>query len=291
MEGSESNLTRPIFLGVSSGLMVGGIYGWMMLVGNDDYLTTIFQDDVDQARFIDMIRYKALMVGFAVSGAVTLISSYLMNREKDESDSVSSAHLRKVIKEVTMTHFYNSEAWPRKLLSSEELKVFYEVITGLLPGAEAVMYSINQCWNNQADHHSWIMPDGHTAYVPVVEGISGTYMDSELGEIPLKWYQKTNSQNYRSLCPNVIHSIDGYVAREMVRRCDFQLSHVHDCFVFNPNYLQKVSKTYREIMAELAKSDLFNSILRQLTGNSNLVVTKISNDLDIDILNSEYMLS
>ena len=44
-------------------------------------------------------------------------------------------------------------------------------------------------------------------------------------------------------------------------------------------------------MAELAKSDLFNSILRQLTGNSNLVVTKISNDLDIDILNSEYMLS
>lgn len=100
MEGSESNLTRPIFLGVSSGLMVGGIYGWMMLVGNDDYLTTIFQDDVDQARFIDMIRYKALMVGFAVSGAVTLISSYLMNREKDESDSVSSAHLRKVIKEV-----------------------------------------------------------------------------------------------------------------------------------------------------------------------------------------------
>jgi hypothetical protein len=135
------------------------------------------------------------------------------------------------------------------------------------------------------------MPDGHTAYVPVVEGISGTYIDNELGEIPLKWYQKTNSQNYRSLCPNVIHSIDGYVAREMVRRCDFQLSHVHDCFVFNPNYLQKVSKTYREIMAELAKSDLFNSILRQLTGNSNLVVTKISNDLDIDILNSEYMLS
>ena len=77
----------------------------------------------------------------------------------------------------------------------------------------------------------------------------------------------------------------------MVRRCDFQLSHIHDCFVFNPNYLQKVSKTYREIMAELAKSDLFNSILRQLTGNSNLVVTKISNNLDIDILNSEYMLS
>jgi len=198
---------------------------------------------------------------------------------------------RKIIKQVAMTHFYNSKAKPKALLSPKELEVFYEIITGLLPGAEDVVDTINNCWNYAKDYHSWIMPDGHTAYVPVVEGISGTYIDNELGEIPLKWYQKTNSQNYRSLCPNVIHSIDGYVAREMVRRCDFQLSHVHDCFVFNPNYLQKVSKTYREIMAELAKSDLFNSILRQLTGNSNLVVTKISNDLDIDILNSEYMLS
>ena len=37
---------------------------------------------------------------------------------------------------------------------------------------------------------------------------------------------------------------------------------------------------------------LFNSILRQLTGNSNLVVTKISNNLDIDILKAvEGMIS
>ena len=198
---------------------------------------------------------------------------------------------RKIVKEVTMTHFYNSEAWPKKLLSSEELKVFYEVITGLLPGAESVMNSINQCWNTEADHHSWIMPDNHTVYVPVLQEMSTNYPDPEFGDIPLRWKQAGPSDDYRSLCPNVIHSIDGYIAREMIRRCDFQLSHIHDCFVFNPNYLQKVSKTYREIMADIAKSDLFGDILRQITGNGSLKINKPNTNLSADILNSEYMLS
>ncbi len=198
---------------------------------------------------------------------------------------------RKIAKQVVMTHFYNSKATPKALLSKQELEVFYDVIQGLLPGAETVMHSINSCWNPEATSHEWVMPDGHTVYIPVIEGINGTYSDLELGDIPLRWYHQTKSDNYRSLCPNVIHSIDGYVAREMVRRCDFQLSHVHDCFVFNPNYLQPVMKTYRDIMAEIANSDLFGDILRQLTGDTNTQVTKSSTDLGLDILNSSYMLS
>jgi len=198
---------------------------------------------------------------------------------------------RKIIKKVAMTHFFNSRATPKALLSQIELDVFYNVITGLLPGAEDVMDVINKCWNPNADHHTWIMPDNHTVYIPVVEGTNGVYPDPELGDIPLRWFHQTKSDNYRSLCPNVIHSIDGYVAREMIRRCDFQLSHVHDCFVFNPNHLSKVASTYREIMAEIAKSDILQDILRQITGNNALVLTKFSDDLACDIKNSSYMLS
>jgi len=198
---------------------------------------------------------------------------------------------RKIIKKVAMTHFFNSRATPKALLSQIELDVFYNVITGLLPGAEDVMDVINKCWNPNADHHTWVMPDNHTVYIPVVEGTNGVYPDPELGDIPLRWFHQTKSDNYRSLCPNVIHSIDGYVAREMIRRCDFQLSHVHDCFVFNPNHLSKVASTYRGIMAEIAKSDILQDILRQITGNNTLVLTKFSDDLDCDIKNSSYMLS
>jgi DNA-directed RNA polymerase len=198
---------------------------------------------------------------------------------------------RKIVKQAAMTHYYNSKATPKALLKKNELPVFYNVITGLLPGAEHVMDIINACWNCNADHHTWVMPDGHTVYIPVIEGINGKYADPELGEIPLRWYHQTKSENFRSLCPNIVHSIDGYVAREMVRRCDFQLSHVHDCFVFNPNHLSKVTTTYRRIMAEIAKGELFRDILRQITGDNTMQITKASNDLDQDILNSNYMLS
>jgi len=198
---------------------------------------------------------------------------------------------RKIGKQCVMTHFYNSKATPKALLSEEELAVFYEVIEGLLPGAEGVMEAINECWDPEADHHSWVMPDGHTVYVPVVEGINATYMDDELGDIPLRYYEQTNSDNFRSLCPNVIHSIDGYIAREMIRRCDFQLSHIHDCFVFSPDHLQEVAQCYREIMAEVAEGNIFRDILRQITGNPKMGVIKFSNDLAEGILDSSYMLS
>ena len=197
---------------------------------------------------------------------------------------------RKIVKQAAMTHFYNSRATPKRLLSDEELKAFYTVIEGFLPGADRVMDAINECWDVNAQSHEWVMPDGHHVYVPVVEAISGVYSDAELGDIPLRWLHQTNSDNYRSLCPNIIHSVDGYVAREMIRRCNFQLSHVHDCFVFNPNHLQKVTKTYREIMAEIATSDLLQDILRQITGDTTYSFSK-DEDLSQYILNSSYMLS
>ena len=198
---------------------------------------------------------------------------------------------RKIVKQVTMTHFYNSKATPKALLSEHELEVFYEVIEGLMPGAEDVMETINSCWNSNADNHSWVMPDGHTVYIPVVEGTNTTYSDEEFGDIPLRYYEQTTSENYRSLCPNVIHSIDGYIAREMIRRANFQLGHIHDCFLFNPNYLQDVAGLYRDIMAEVASEDIFLNILKQLTGDTNLKLTKYSEDLSDSIGDSSYMLS
>ena len=207
------------------------------------------------------------------------------------NSKLSSPVPRKITKQVVMTHYYNSKATPKALLAENELETFYAVIEGLMPGAEDVMATINDCWQYGKDHHEWTMPDGHHVYVPVIESDHATYTDEEFGEIPLRYYHKTTSENFRSLCPNVIHSIDGYIARQMIRRAPFQLSHIHDCFVFSPDHLQEVSQLYREIMAEIARSDLLQDILRQISGNPNLTLVKHSYDLDQDILQSSYMLS
>jgi hypothetical protein len=68
------------------------------------------------------------------------------------------------------------------------------------------------------------------------------------------------------------------------------LVHIHDCFVFSPDYLQVVQQTYREILAEIANSDLLSNILSEISG-TYVPVTKLSIDLAKEILNSEYMLS
>ena len=155
------------------------------------------------------------------------------------------------------------------------------------------MDTINEFWDYDTDVHQWTLPDGHIARVPVTEMSDIRIEIDELNHrtFTYRYSKQQPSENYRSLVANIIHSIDGYIAREMVRRCDFQLCHIHDCFVFNPNHLQEVSKTYREIMAGIAKSDLFSNILRQITGNSSLQIAKSSTDLDLAILNSNYMLS
>ena len=79
----------------------------------------------------------------------------------------------------------------------------------------------------------------------------------------------------------------------MVRRADdqgFQLAHIHDAFCAHPNNMNKVRTNYRVIMAEIADSDLLANILTELAGSPQSV-NKLSNDLSVEILKSEYILS
>lgn len=211
------------------------------------------------------------------------------------NDTINSSATKKVNRSVTkkalMTHYYNSERAPRAAFDDEQLDLFYTAIDGLLPGAEDVMESINGVWDSSATEHSWVMPDGHNVIVPVVVSNSVTLHDADLGDIPFTYYSKSPSTNHRSLCPNICHSIDGYIAREMVRRCDFELAHIHDCYLFNPQYMQEVSATYKAIMIEIARSNLLEHILQDITGDTSLRYQKLSEDLCVDMKQSSYMLS
>jgi DNA-directed RNA polymerase len=202
---------------------------------------------------------------------------------------------RKDVKKPVMTTFYNSEANPKATFNKQQLSAFYEALDDALPGALDVMEAVNQYWDNTADVHMWTLPDGHVAKVPVTEMSDIRIEVDELDHrtFTYRYNKQQPSENYRSLVANIVHSVDGYVAREMVRRCHsmkIDLVHIHDCFVFSPDYLQVVQQTYREILAEIANSDLLSDILSEISG-TYVPVTKLSTDLAKEILNSEYMLS
>lgn len=68
----------------------------------------------------------------------------------------------------------------------------------------------------------------------------------------------------------------------------FELITVHDEFKCHPNHVHMMRTKYLEIMIELADSELFQSVLREITGLEDEVYNKISNDLSSKMTNAEY---
>ncbi len=201
---------------------------------------------------------------------------------------------RQKVKKPVMTHYYNSMETPKLYMSKTELNAFYEVLENNFEGAEEVMRIINDCWDPHALYHRWTLPDGHVARVKTMTYKQGkTHIDDFDIDLDYVYWINEGNHNYRSLAPNVIHSIDGYVAREMVRKAKilgFELCHIHDCFMFHPNYMEQVIDNYRQIMADIASSNLLDAILTEITGKP-VVLQKTTNVLPSYIQKSTYMLS
>ena len=211
-------------------------------------------------------------------------------------DGHTAGEIRSLVKPAIMTHFYNSVAEPIKIFGEDtpELETFYEVLSDLFPGAEDILAIINSCWNSEATEHSWTLPDGHVAKVKVMEAIDTKIQADELGigELGYRFYVNQPSELSTSLAPNIIHSIDGYVVREMVRMAKeqgFQLAHIHDAFTCHPNHMTKAMANYRTILATIADMNLLGSILNEVAGED--LGIEVSGNLAPLILESQYALS
>ena len=207
------------------------------------------------------------------------------------------AYARDDIKSAVMKSLYNSKAEPIKLCGKDtpELGAFYQGMHKELPGAMIALSAINSYWNHEALSHQFTLPDGHIAYIPVTEMRATRIEVDELDHTTFTYQYESNepSDNGRSLAPNIIHAIDGYVVREMIRMAreqGFILAHIHDSFCAHPNHMGKVVKNYRTILATIADSSLLADILSEISG-SEVRINKMSANLSVDILACEYPLS
>ena len=141
------------------------------------------------------------------------------------------------IKKPVMTYFYGSKAQPKAIFGedTEELEAFYETMEHELPGAVEAMDDLLSLWNPEATDHSWIMPDGHNVVVRVMVEESKKIEIDEANHSTFTHnvYVNKPSEYGVSIAANIVHSIDGYIVREMVRRADeqgFALLTIHDSF-------------------------------------------------------------
>lgn len=197
------------------------------------------------------------------------------------------------IKKPLMTHYYNKSR--QDTLSELQVEVFYEVVHDNFTGAEDVKALVNSYWDNEALEHTWTLPDGHVARVLVTDTAIARVEVDELDHTTFTYRFESNQPSNRntSLCPNIIHSIDGYIVRQMIYKAHnagFELAHIFDAFTCHPNYMGLVMQFYREVMADIADSNLLADILSEISGTT-VILDKDSDDLSKDILSSQYMLS
>jgi len=147
---------------------------------------------------------------------------------------------------------------------------------------------------NSMDCHNW-QANGHVVIAPVYQKVDKKIEVDELRHATFTHRADVimPAKNGLSLAANIIHSIDGYVVREMYRRTSnigVQMAAIHDSFWAHPNDMNILRQLYVEILSEIADSHLISYILKEICG-SNVIYTKRSNSLPTLLLESEYALS
>ena len=203
---------------------------------------------------------------------------------------------RQMIKHPIMTHFYGSTAMPMSIFPDpKDLKMFYATLNQQLPGATALMQIMQDAWHPDATEYRWEMPDGHIANFKVMVGETKKIEVAELGGASFSHKAYVNKPQERglALAANIVHSIDGFIVREMYRKAEKQgwdLLTIHDSFWCHPNYAQQLRTNYNEVFFEHINMALFNNIMSQLTFHGN-VYEPFEQSLNKEFLTADYALS
>lgn len=154
---------------------------------------------------------------------------------------------RKDAKDAVMTTLYGSKAKPREIFGdkSPAYNAFYEVLEDKCKGAYRLLNVLISAWDSKKDFNHWVLPDGFNAYVPV--------MQSQIDRVKVEELEYTMSVqtwlnqplDYSvSLAANVVHSVDAYVLRTLVRRCNYNAKQVKEAVELIQDALANLSLVY-----------------------------------------------
>jgi hypothetical protein len=194
----------------------------------------------------------------------SMVATEMLRKVPDSTifEGMSFSEVRAYCEYPLMTALYNSRQVPIEAFGDDtpELEAFYTVLEELFDGAVAFMEAINESWDDQALSHHWKTPDGHVAFVPVMETVTGTIEAGGM-EFGYTYHSNEASTSHTSLAPNLVHSLDGYVVRNVVESAPFNVIHVHDELKCHPNNCGDMIDLYREAFIDLIDAKPFEKFL------------------------------
>jgi len=139
--------------------------------------------------------------------------------------NLHGALTRKQVKDAIMTSLYGSVSTPEEVFK-ENIDVFYETMETMAPGAWELNLSLQDLWNQvKGSAYMWRLPDNFHAGIETKNKETRNF--SFLG-VDHKLIVEVDGRPdfHKGLGPNLIHSIDGMIVREMVRRCSYDQPHI-----------------------------------------------------------------
>ncbi|AMD43437.1 hypothetical protein ZC03_060 [Pseudomonas phage ZC03] len=127
---------------------------------------------------------------------------------------------RDSVKQAIMTSLYGSEAEPGKLFQGDALNAFYETMEAELP----LCWELNQAIldflkESDAESYDWVMPDNFHVFCPVTETVYTEVACLGSTHVVGQKKQQAHRRN-RSLGANMTHSVESFLVRELIRRCN-----------------------------------------------------------------------
>mgnify|MGYP006348913589 CR=1 FL=1 len=115
---------------------------------------------------------------------------------------------------------YGSTATPNAVFG-DSIELFYETMEQMAPGAWDLNQGLQDLWTMfTSSDYSWVLPDNFHAYI---ETKKSELVPFSFLNTTYKMVKKIDGRPdfHKGLGPNVIHSVDGFIVREMFRRCSY----------------------------------------------------------------------
>ena len=141
----------------------------------------------------------------------------LINRLGSHGGGISRDDCKRAI----MTSLYGSRAVPKEVFGEGvQLRIFYKVMTEMAPAAWELNEAFLEMWDPTAYSHDWVLPDNFHVHVKVMSTVKETV---QFMNQPFDTFHTVNEPTPEglSLGANVTHSLDGFIVREMTRRCNY----------------------------------------------------------------------
>lgn len=137
------------------------------------------------------------------------------------AEGLDGTFTRSNLKQAIMTAFYGSEAVPKKVFGEGlGLAAFFRTLEIETPYVWDLNKAFLRMWDPTAFKQDWVLPDNFHVVIKIMDTLQENItFKGETYSVDRKVNRPTATG--RSIGANVTHSIDGFIVREMVRRCCF----------------------------------------------------------------------